>query len=151
MFKLGFSLLFAVLFTCNCYPTSEELSEAPTWDTIEHEIVNVKDVETPSEGSIENHEDHEEYSIKDNIDASMNNYESKEGEPMSTDDPAETDTDEKGDEGEDYSEGKNDSLLLLLHYWKQRQCPEVSILQVLSSILCELYCIFLFPDRNSNF
>ncbi len=112
MFKLGFSLLFAVLFTCNCYPTSEELSEAPTGDTIEHEIVYVKDVKTPSEGSIDNHEDHEEYSIQDNIEASMNKYESKEGEPMSTDDPAETGTHKKGDEGGDYTEGNNDSLLV---------------------------------------
>lgn len=126
MFKFGFSLLFAVLLTCDCYSSSEELIEALTEGTIEHEIANV-DVENPSEGSTENHEYQEEYIMKDNIDergdaggneshASMNEYESKEGEPMSIDDPAETDPDENGDETEEdkddlqedvYSEGKN--------------------------------------------
>lgn len=133
MFKFGFSLLFAVLLTCDCYSSSEELIEALTEGTIEHEIANV-DVENPSEGSTENHEYQEEYIMKDNIDergdaggneshASMNEYESKEGEPMSIDDPAETDPDENGDETEEdkddlqedvYSEGKNHSISLLL-------------------------------------
>lgn len=88
MFKLGFSLLFAVLFTSNGYTSSEELDEVLTGDTFEHDTVNVKDAVIPREGSLESHQDHKEYSMGGNMDelgdadgnenyANMNEYEGK--------------------------------------------------------------------------
>ncbi len=153
MFKLGFALLFVVLCTCNCNSSSEELNEAQIGDTFEHETVNVEDAEIPREGSLENHEDRDEYSMEDNIDefgdavdnennANMNENEGKEGETMSTNDPAEIDTDGKGDEIEEghgkddyfkggyyYSESKNlVSFIVIALTEKQWKSPVVSIL-----------------------
>lgn len=110
MFLLRLCFLFAVFVTGHCHSSSKELNNVPTGEGIEHEKKNVDAAEIPSEVSTEILEDVDHILKRDyagdseNFSSTDKHESRKKGEPMPTDDTAETDTDKNGDKTEERSE-----------------------------------------------